>query len=73
MMVFGCQRHFLRSYRELLMSQIIQYIAAVLPIWMLMMTTKIIVLTNLEKIQRAVKEIPILRHHRMISYQSFQN
>ena len=38
---------FVRSYWELLMFQIIQYMAVVLPIWMLMMKMKIIVLTNM--------------------------
>ena len=47
MKVLRCQRYFVRSYRELLMPQIIQDMTVVVPIWMLMMTTKIIVLTNL--------------------------
>ena len=50
MKVLRCQRYFVRYYRELLMSQIIQDMAVVLPIWILMMTTNIIVLTSLENI-----------------------
>ena len=49
MKVLRCQKYFVRSYQESLMSQIIQDMAVVLPIWMLMMTTKIFVLTNLGK------------------------
>ena len=50
MKAFRCEPYFVRSYRELLMSQIIQYMDAVLLIWMLMMTTKIVVQENLENI-----------------------
>ena len=50
MKVLRCRRYFVRSYRELLMLQIIQDMAVVLPIWMLVMTMEIIVSTNSENI-----------------------
>ena len=71
MKVLRFQQNFMRSYQELLMFQIIQDMYVVLPIWMLMTTTKIIVLTNLENIQSDVTENPLLQHLIMISYQSF--
>ena len=45
--------------------------AVVLPIWMMIMITKIIVLTNLVKIWSAVTESLLSQHLRMTSYQSF--
>ena len=67
----SCQRYFMRSYRELWMSQIIQYMAVVLLICILMMTTKINILTNLEINWSAFMPILLSQHLRMISYQSF--
>ena len=60
----------MRSNRELLMSQIIQDMAVVLPIWMMMTTTNIIVMTKLENIRSAVMESPLSQHLIMILYQS---
>ena len=53
------------------MSQIIQDMSVVLPICVMMITMKIIVLINLEKIRSAVSENPLSQHLIMISYQSF--
>ena len=50
------------------MSQIIQNMAVVLPIWMLMMTTKIFVLKKLENIRSAVTASPLSQHLRMMIY-----
>ena len=53
------------------MHQTIQDMAVVLPILMMMMTTKIFLLTNLDNIISAITESLLLQHLRMISYQSF--
>ena len=53
------------------MSQIIQDMDVVLTIWMMMMTTKIIVTTKLDNIRSAVTASTLSQYLRMISYQSF--